>query len=261
MKMSDKGLFQLASLEGLVVNPYYDTQKILTFGVGHTKSAGDPDPAKMTIVTSDYIEERILYALNLFKTDLVKYEDRVNSAVKVSITQEEFDALCSFDYNTGGITSASLVKSLNAKNKTRAATQFLNWSVPSSIIGRRKKEQLLFRDHTYTLDDIPIYNTKNMTYVCNKTAFRTLTFDNFMELYNNTSTSTDYSSYPVLVFGSKGDYVVKLQTQLNALKYDVGKADGIFGKNTQAQLRSFQSDNNLQVTGTTTSSTWRALYE
>lgn len=54
---------------------------------------------------------------------------------------------------------------------------------------------------------------------------------------------------PILKKGKRGKEVVKLQTILNKLNYNCGKADGIFGSKTEAALKMFQKDNELEVTG------------
>lgn len=64
---------------------------------------------------------------------------------------------------------------------------------------------------------------------------------------------------PVLGLYSSGENVVFLQMLLNAFGFNAGNADGIFGPHTLTALLSFQTKNNLQVTGTTTFETWAAL--
>jgi len=46
--------------------------------------------------------------------DLNTYERRVNAAIKVSLKRHQFDALVSFDFNTGGIFKARLTQRINA---------------------------------------------------------------------------------------------------------------------------------------------------
>ena len=60
--------------------------------------------------------------------------------------------------------------------------------------------------------------------------------------------------------GSKGADVTKLQTALNALGYDCGAADGIFGAATEKAVRAFQKDNGLAVDGIAGKATQAALY-
>lgn len=47
----------------------------------------------------------------------------------------------------------------------------------------------------------------------------------------------------------KGDDVKELQTALNALGYDCGKADGVFGNNTEDGVRAFQKAAGVEVNG------------
>lgn len=59
----------------------------------------------------------------------------------------------------------------------------------------------------------------------------------------------DTSAYVSLEKGNKGDGVKTLQQRLIDLYYLNDKADGIFGKNTQAAVEKFQAKNELEVTG------------
>ena len=60
--------------------------------------------------------------------------------------------------------------------------------------------------------------------------------------------------------GSKGADVAKLQAALNALGYDCGAADGIFGVATEKAVRAFQKDNGLAVDGIAGKATQAELY-
>lgn len=60
--------------------------------------------------------------------------------------------------------------------------------------------------------------------------------------------------------GSKGADVTRLQQALNALGYDCGEADGIFGAATEKAIRAFQADNGLAVDGIAGKVTQEALY-
>lgn len=66
---------------------------------------------------------------------------------------------------------------------------------------------------------------------------------------------------PTLRKGSKGAYVVELQTALIALGYDLGSygADGNYGKATEAAVKAFQKDRGLVVDGVCGPKTWAAL--
>lgn len=69
----------------------------------------------------------------------------------------------------------------------------------------------------------------------------------------------DVSSYPTLKKGNKGNYVVILQTYLNALGFNSGTIDGDFGSNTLKAVKAFQSAKKLTADGIVGKKTWNAL--
>ena len=64
---------------------------------------------------------------------------------------------------------------------------------------------------------------------------------------------------PTVSYGSRGDAVRKLQELLNALGYDCGSVDGIFGSKTKAAVLAFQKANGLGVDGIVGPLTWAKL--
>ena len=149
MNLSHQGFAALVAHEGIVPGPYFDSVGVLTYGIGHTAAAGPPAPIDMRRGMPTDIDEAVRLAFDLFEHDLAKYEAHVNAAVKVPMTQSEYDAAVSFHYNTGAIGSATWVKDWNAGNKAKAITGIMSWKKPASIIPRRKAEQALFRDGIY----------------------------------------------------------------------------------------------------------------
>ena len=141
-RTSTKGLLALINHEGVVLSSYRDSVGVWTIGVGHTAGAGAPKPVQGMRITLER-------AVDIFRQDIVRFENGVNRAVKVPLQQHEFDALVSFHFNTGGIFRAHLTKSINAGDMDKAASQFMGWKKPKSIIGRRKKEQALFATGDY----------------------------------------------------------------------------------------------------------------
>ena len=61
-------------------------------------------------------------------------------------------------------------------------------------------------------------------------------------------------------YGSRGKNVVKLQSKLKNLGYDVGSVDGRFGPRTKKALKEFQRDNGLVSDGIAGSRTWGKVY-
>ena len=163
MKISTKGVLEIAEHEGIVLGPYKDSVGVWTYGVGHTAAAGGIDPEKMKREDTRgwdavRVENELVTALRLFDADLDKYEARVAKAVKVPLAQHEFDALVSFDFNTGGIFKAKLTAAINGGDK--GGDGFMGWIKPKEITKRRQAEQALFLTGKYDAngDDIPVYD-------------------------------------------------------------------------------------------------------
>ena len=172
MKTSDAGIYALALHEGIVPAPYKDSVGVWTYGIGHTAAAGAPDPAKMPKGMPVDLDDALRDVFATFRRDLPKYEAGVNRAVKVPISQAQFDALVSFHYNTGAIGKASFVKNLNAGDVAGAAFGFMKWSKPPEIIPRRKEEQKLFATGTYPGGQVTVWQVSNTGKVIWKPARR-----------------------------------------------------------------------------------------
>lgn len=148
MKTSQRGLEDIIYSEGEKLTAYSDTltrpdgskyKDVPTIGVGHTSAAGPPGVTMGMTITHD--ESRAILA-----ADLVKVEDRVAKAFGKDVSQNVFDGAVSFDFNTGGILSASWVRSYLIGAKSDAEDRLLQWNKPPEIIGRRKREaDLIFR--------------------------------------------------------------------------------------------------------------------
>ena len=82
----------------------------------------------------------------------------VSKAIEVPLEQHEFDALVSFDFNTGGIFRAQLTRLVNEGQKEAAANAFMGWSKPRAVIPRRRKEMELFRTGQYSDGSALVYS-------------------------------------------------------------------------------------------------------
>lgn len=145
-RTSTAGLIEIASHEGIVTAPYYDSVSVLTIFIGHTAAAGSPNPGSYPKGVQRPVQE----AIEVFRRDIAKYEDRVRRAFTRPLTQTQFDAAVSFDFNTGGIHKASWVDKFNAGDMAGAKKAFMNWSKPKDIIPRRTKERDLFFNGRYS---------------------------------------------------------------------------------------------------------------
>lgn len=130
----------IKTAEGLRLTAYKDGGGVWTIGYGHT---GSDVREGLTIPLSE--------AERLLTRDLRVAEGHVNDAVKVKLTQNQFDALVSFVYNVGGgaFRSSTLLKLLNAGDYEGAANQFPRWNkdngkVVNGLTNRRHEERELF---------------------------------------------------------------------------------------------------------------------
>lgn len=233
MQVSDKGQAALMVHEGIVPGPYLDAANppVWTVYVGHTAAAGDPIPAKMPRGMPIDLDAALNEALRVFKRDLQRYAAEVEAALRVPVHQHEFDALVSFHYNTGAIARASLTASLNAGNRTLAASQFMNWLTPSSIRGRREAERDLFAKGIYPSGAIPVWRVNQAGKII-WTPIRTLSQSAAVEMLKTLGPDTGQS---------EKDRATALQTELKALGLYTMKIDGIWGKGSQAALDAFHA--------------------
>lgn len=168
MKTSLKGKIALVVSEGIVDTPYLDaaTPPVWTIGIGITKSAGWIDPEKHKGKTFSIKE-----LFDAFDLVLPVYEKAVSRNVKVSLTQQEFDALVHFVYNVGegNFKKSNLLKNLNAGNKNTAFNNgFHGWLKPASLRSRRDKEKDIALKGNYGSTIAPLYGVNSRYLPVNK---------------------------------------------------------------------------------------------
>lgn len=139
MKISDAGLDLIKQHEGCVLEAYQDSVEVWTIGVGHTLGVKMGD--KITQQEAD----------DFLRADCYVAETCVNTAVRVPLTQNEFDALVSLVFNIGcrAFRDSTLLKLLNQSDYDGAEQQFLRWDKAggqtlSGLTKRRKAESELF---------------------------------------------------------------------------------------------------------------------
>ena len=133
-KLSEKGKHFIANEEGLKTTAYKDSKGKLTIGIGHTGLVdGKPIYEGMTITKEK--------AMQLFEQDVVKFENYVNSVVKVPVTQNMFDAMVSYSFNVGSLGPKFLQK-LNSGDYKGAMAELT--TINKELVGRRSREQKLF---------------------------------------------------------------------------------------------------------------------
>ena len=132
----------IKKFEGCKLEAYPDPgtgAEPITIGVGHTGGVKLGD-----VITQEQADEYLV-------SDVAHAANAVNQMVAVSITQGEFDALCSFAFNlgVGNLRSSTLLRKLNSGDKNSAANQFLVWNmangrVMAGLTHRREAERTLF---------------------------------------------------------------------------------------------------------------------
>jgi len=158
MKTSLNGILAIINEEALVLSTYRDAAGVLTIGVGHTAAAGGLAPKRGGRIT---IEQ----AIALLAADLVKFERRVLAAVKCSLKQHEFDALVSFDFNTGAIAGGTVDDKLARGDIAGAMATLQQYERAggkklAGLDRRRDSEEAMFRHGTYPeTNAIKVYDT------------------------------------------------------------------------------------------------------
>jgi len=124
MKISQNGLDLIKKFEGLKLDAYQDSVGVWTIGYGSTYWPDGRRVKKGDKLSGDAEAEQLL-------RDAVKtYEAGVNRAVKVHMTQNQFDALVSFAFNlgVGALEKSTLVKKLNKIDLIPVANEFSRWT-------------------------------------------------------------------------------------------------------------------------------------
>lgn len=145
MKISPRGLELIKDFEGFSSTSYLCPAKIPTIGWGNT-----------------FYEDgrKVKLGEQISKTDALKllevianrdFADKIFPAIKVKVTQNQFDAMVSLAYNigVGAFLKSTLLKKVNAGDFAGAGEEFLKWNKASGkeVLGltrRREREKQLF---------------------------------------------------------------------------------------------------------------------
>lgn len=164
MKTSNKGISLIKYFEGLHdgdlkkigLQPKPCPANVWTIGWGYAlvnkKTGkflkGQGDYKLIAEQYPEYLNMTIEQADKLLDIALIKYEGIVNKRLKVSVNQNQYDALVSHTYNTGG--SDTLFNLVNAGKLTDAQKWIreryitAEGKVKAGLVRRRKEESILF---------------------------------------------------------------------------------------------------------------------
>lgn len=139
MKISQRGIDLIKRFEGCKLTAYQDVAGIWTIGYGHTLGV---HPAQ--VITQQQAEQFLV-------DDIEPVELTIGIAVTAGLSQNQYDALCSFVFNVGGAAfrASTMLKMINSGDYTGAASQFSRWNhangkVVDGLTARRAAESQLF---------------------------------------------------------------------------------------------------------------------
>jgi lysozyme len=164
MRLSAQGLARLTQEEGLRLKPYNDSAGHATIGVGHLIHRGAVTAADV----ARYARFSRADAIALLAQDVRPREQFVEQVVKVSLNQNEFDALVSFVFNigNGAFQSSTALRKLNAGARREAADAMLLFSKGGAgLADRRKRERELFLSPSQAPDPLAAFTTSERRWI------------------------------------------------------------------------------------------------
>ena len=143
-QLSPAGIDLISNFEGLKLEAYYDQAGVCTIGYGTIIY-----PNGVPVQRGDQCS--VKQAKRYMHHDLARFEKAVSSAVKVPLTQNQFDALVSLTYNigAGAFKNSTLLKLLNQGDYAGASQQFDVWikaggQTLQGLVNRRAVEKAYF---------------------------------------------------------------------------------------------------------------------
>lgn len=146
MKTSEEGIALIKTFEGCKLRAYLDAVDVPTIAYGRTKDVKIGDICTQQ-QAEDWLEE-----------ELVEYEGYVNEAVKVELTQPQFDSLVSWTYNLGpsNLNRSSMLRVLNTSDYDNVPEQIMRWNkaggrVLPGLVRRREAEAEMFKGNDWSI--------------------------------------------------------------------------------------------------------------
>ena len=138
MAIAESTLDFITKEEGSRNKAYKDSKGLPTIGVGHLIR-----PAEQHLLTATLSDDEVK---ELLRSDLKWCSEAVESSVKVSLTQNQFDALYSLCFNIGAsaFKNSTVVRKINENDLKGAADAILMWNKPAVLQKRRERERALF---------------------------------------------------------------------------------------------------------------------
>ena len=142
MKTSPEGRALIEEFEGLFLHAYRDIVGVWTIGYGHTSAAGPPKVYPGMTISKEQADA-------FLAADLAGVENNINLHTKVSLNQNQFDAVVSFDFNTGGYDRSNVLRAINSRAFGEVPRDLMMWNhaggrVVGGLTRRRAAEGALF---------------------------------------------------------------------------------------------------------------------
>ena len=139
MKVSQECIDLVKFFEGFEPRAYLCPANVWTIGYGRTKNVKEGDELTELQAERDLLEE------------LDEFAEQVLNTVKISLDQNELDALTSWTYNlgVGNLQSSTLLKKLNSGDKNSVPSEMVRWNkaagkVLAGLTRRREAEANLW---------------------------------------------------------------------------------------------------------------------
>ena len=118
MKVSQECIDLVKFFEGFEPRAYLCPANVWTIGYGRTKNVKEGDELTELQAERDLLEE------------LDEFAEQVLNTVKISLDQNELDALTSWTYNlgVGNLQSSTLLKKLNSGDKNSVPSEMVRWN-------------------------------------------------------------------------------------------------------------------------------------
>lgn len=146
MQISHSGLSFLKDQEGFKDTAYRDSGGVWTVGYGTIQVDG-----KAVVQGMKCTEPQ---AALWMQGHLALVQTSINQLIRTQLTQNQFDALCSFVYNEGetAFAKSTMLRLINTNDFIGAGKQFDRWvfvgpNIVAGLVARRRRERDLFEGH------------------------------------------------------------------------------------------------------------------
>lgn len=151
--ISPSGVLFIARFEGYRRYPYNDPADNATIGYGHLLHLG---PVTRRDRLRYPLGLTVKQALAVLANDAAHAVAAVRTYARPTLTQTQFDALCSFAFNCGGgaLAHSTLLLDVNARRNQRIEADFLRWDHAGGVVlpglrARREAEAMLYLHGRY----------------------------------------------------------------------------------------------------------------